>query len=219
MMSKIISRTVAAIAICGTSVMAASQSVVYPTAGADGVLSGSKAGEVMDKVTATVLDGNGQVLEIKSGTIWKATYKAVFEFKLPITEGMSADSIAKAVLALKSNGGNGCYPDKGASVPETVIFAYLEPEANGMIELTDDKTGTSLGALLPKDTSLPMKGVKLDVTEAVKKAVAAKSSHIGFRIETVPEQDSPGFAWRWRTSEFGKKFGKGHAPKLTLDFK
>jgi hypothetical protein len=203
----------------GATICAGSQSVVYPVAGADGELIDSKGGGVADKVEATVLDGNGQALELKAGTIWNAINKAVFEFKLPITDDMSAASIVKAVLAIKSNGGNGCYPDKGASVPETVIFAYLAPEANGMVELTDDKIGTSLGALLPKDTPLPMKGVNLDVTDAVKKAVEAKSSHIGFRIETVPEQDSPGFAWRWRASEFGKKFGKGHSPALTIDFK
>lgn len=178
----------------------------------DGVMVDKDSDGIADRVVATAQDGDAR--EISNGKIWGAIYKSVFEFKLP--EGDL--KIKRATLVLTLNGNQGCHPDKpGSSGPETAVFYYLAPEANGAIELTDDGAGKKLGILLPgapvKD---PRQPVSCDVTSAVREAVAAKSAFLGFRLEATGN-GGDNSCWRWRTGEFAEKHGKNFCPKLVIE--
>lgn len=109
----------------------------------DGCLIDTDNDGIVDKVIAVRTDGEAR--EAISGKLWKQNRKAVFEFKLPEVD----KPVKKATLKLFLNGKFGCHPDKeGASGPETDLYYYLSPEADGKIELVDDN-GVKLGAALP----------------------------------------------------------------------
>ncbi len=191
---------------------AATVTVTTQPAG-DGVLIDSTGDGIVNQAMSLQADGPDR--EAVTGKIWRQNRKAVFEFQLPEL----ATPIKKATLRLSPNGKFGCHPEKeDAHGPETDLYFYLAPEADGKIELTDD-TGEKIGRVMEAkpaerklNSALP---VSFDVTEAVKKAAAAKSGWIGFRLEAA-ENAPTGIAWRWRTSEFAAASGKQHAPQLII---
>lgn len=176
----------------------------------DGCLIDTDNDGIVDKVIAVRTDGEAR--EAISGKLWKQNRKAVFEFKLPEVD----KPVKKATLKLFLNGKFGCHPDKeGASGPETDLYYYLSPEADGKIELVDDN-GVKLGSALPgKPVESVRKAITIDVTGAVQEAAAAKSPWIGFRLEAAPSA-ADGTGWRWRTAEFAEANGKQFCPTLTV---
>ncbi len=164
--------------------------------------------------TASATGDKNEAFEVSSGKIWGRNYKAHFEFKLP--EGSLKLKCARLEISL--NGKFGCHPEKaGAAGPETMLFYYLSPDANGKVELTDDgagkKIGVFIGGLPVKDT---LKPITCDVTAAVREALEAQSVFLGFRLEAA-ENSATNCCWRWRTAEFANKFGKHHGPKLIIE--
>jgi hypothetical protein len=119
------------------------------------------------------------------GKNWNRNFKSIFEFKLP----EMANSFTKATLRLKFHGTYWCYPQKpDAHGPETEIYYYLAPEADGKVELTDD-TGVKIGVAIKADPlrEKTSRYIYLDVTNAVREAIAQKSTFIGFKLEATSE--------------------------------
>ena len=212
-MKHLILSMAAAFAVSFSSAPAATIETRTAPAG-DGALTDSTGDGIVDRAMSLKADGEDR--EVHSGKIWRQNRKAVFEFELPEL----AAPVGKATLQLWLNGNNGCPPDKeGASGPDTDLYFYLAPEADGKIELTDDN-GTKLGRALEakpvRTAGKPLPAVRIDVTEAVREAAKAKSRWIGFRLEAAPDAPA-GSAWRWRTSEFAAISGRRYNPLLTIE--
>lgn len=182
------------------------------TPNGDGVIVDKDGDGIADQATATG-DNNG-VREISSGKIWGGNYKAHFEFKMPPGEL----KIKSAKLVLSLNGNFGCHPEKpGSAGPETALFYYLTPDANGTVELTDDGAGQKIGIFMPgSPVKDPRQPISCDVTAAVREAVTVKSAYLGFRLEASENSDKNS-SWRWRTAEFAEKYGKNFYPQLIIE--
>lgn len=202
--------TLLTVSILGTLPLAAATLTTRTAPETDGCLIDTDNDGIVDKATAVKTDGEAR--EAISGKLWKQNRKAVFEFPLPALE----KPVKKATLKLCLNGKFGCHPERaGASGPETDLYYYLAPEADGKIELVDDN-GTKLSTALPgKPVENVRKAVSIDVTRAVQEASRAKSAWIGFRFEAAANA-AAGSGWRWRTADFAEANGKQFAPTLII---
>ena len=125
--------TLLTVSILGALPLAAATLTTRTAPETDGCLIDTDNDGIVDKATAVKTDGEAR--EAISGKLWKQNRKAVFEFPLPALE----KPVKKATLKLCLNGKFGCHPERaGASGPETDLYYYLAPEADGKIELVDD---------------------------------------------------------------------------------
>lgn len=185
---------------------------IRTTPAGDGMLVDSNNDGIADKVSSSVLDSKG-AMEANSGHIWKQSCKAIFEFKLPKDK---VGDVKKATLVLNVNGKHGTHPDKAGAGPECDIWYYTGKNANGAVELTDEAGGNKLGTAVKQGHKAPgNRKIKIDVTAAVKDAIGQKAVFVGFRIQKSATKGPDG-AWRWRTSEFGQKYGKQITPTLII---
>ena len=208
---KIMKTTLLTSAIFAASLVNAATTEVRTMPAGDGNLIDTNGDKIADEAASTVLNSKS-VMEVNSGHIWKQTRKAIFEFKLP----KEVPDVKKATLVLNVNGKYGTHPDKPGAGPECDLWYYTGENANGAVELADDAVGKKVGKLIEKGAAVgKSRQVKVDVTVAVNEAMEKKSVFIGFRIQKS-ETKSPDGVWRWRTSEFGQKYGKKLTPTLIL---
>ncbi len=193
---------------------AAAPVTILTVPASDGFLNAKEGAPVMERVVSTMLDSEkNESHSILAGNIWRGQYKGVLEFSLP--ENMKPLKSAKLRLCTLDQ--TGCYERKEGGGPELIGFYYLTPEANGRVELGDDKIGTRLETPIFKAGDKISQGKPgfADVTAALRAAREKKSEWIGFRLEAPEAKNS---AWRFVSAE--NQFNKEGAlsPALIIEF-
>lgn len=139
---------------------------------------------------------------------------AVLEFKMP--EGKNPAKKVMLRLYLNGKSGSTAWPETaGSHGPECVLFGYLAPNADGELSLSDDGTGEKITPVLEAKATDVKQPLLLDVTTWFNRAVDRQSPFIGFRIETTDQPGSPS-GWRFRSSEFGRKYSERWTPALLV---
>ena len=150
-------------------------------------------------------------LELLVGRLGNGGHRSVLEFRLP-----NLTKISRATLTVMLNGKTGCHPDAPGTIgPKTLVWSFSGAEADGRVEISDDGAGEQSGVLLENKAADVTRPVTVDVTEAVRKAVAAKAAFIGFRLEAADEKKAPA-VWRFRSSEFAGRYTASAYPTLTI---
>lgn len=176
---------------------------------ADGMLIDRNGDGVVESVLTHTQEK--PVLELLTGKLGNGIHRSVLEYKLP-----EKSAVAKATLTVTLNGRTGCHPDTpGIAGPKTVLWVYWGTEADGKIGLADDGAGEKAGVILPNRAADLSRPVVVDVTEQLKKAVAAGAGWIGFRLEAADEKNAAA-AWRIRSSEFARRYAASSLPVLTI---
>ena len=150
-------------------------------------------------------------LELLVGRLGNGGHRSVLEFRLP-----NLTKISRATLTVMLNGKTGCHPDAPGTIgPKTLVWSFSGAEADGRVEISDDGAGEQSDVLLENKAADVTRPVTVDVTEVVRKAVAAKAAFIGFRLEAADEKKAPA-VWRFRSSEFAGRYTASAYPTLTI---
>ena len=197
------------------ALLAASRTVcVYTAPAGDGGISGARDG-VMTRAPDHLARSGFMLV----GHKWNASYKSLLEFEIPDAVFAAGTSgVVRATLRVNALTSPGCYPRKDGGGPQCDLYLYYAPEANGMIELSDDNHGVKFpGCVLQSGTTLNHRsGFSADVTEYVREAVRRKSDYLGVRLQTEEHSDS---AWIFQTSENPYDIKERTSrPSLTIEY-
>ncbi len=203
--------------VLGSAVAGAGEKVrIDLVPAADGDLIGSSKDNIYDKVSSSINDSKSPI-ELKVGEVWGNNRKVILEFILP--ESIKGREIKSATLHLWPNGKFGHFPDTEGAGPESRMYYYTGSNVDEKVSKEDNDGGMLIGTVLAKDLKLTSKkGVVLDVLVAVDEAVKNNAEGVGFRIERLPESEK-NIAWRFRSSEFGQKYGANFSPYLLIELK
>lgn len=183
----------------------------------DGALVDQDADGRWDSVTG----GNGGGLEMCVGYRFVEANAVIVEFELP-NHSAKLDS---AIFSMAANGKYGTYPeDEPQIVPAGRVWVSWGSSADGTLDMSDidamDDGETSMKLGLFPAEGVPLsagKRLSLDITHGIQEAIEGGGEYVS--IIVVSESPlSETAAWRWRTSEFGEKYGRQNAPKLSIAF-
>ena len=145
----------------------------------------------------------------------KRRIASVIEFSIP----PGSRPAEKVFLRLWLNGTSGttAVPEHAKAFgPNTLLFGYLPPDADGKVTLSDDGCGTRISSLLSARPVSVKEPVLADVTAFYNRAVREKAPRIGFRIEADEKQSGSKEGWRFRTLKFARSYSGKWAPSLLI---
>lgn len=197
-------RVVLFVLFCGTGLFA--EQII--TADIDGELIDSSKDGIFDTVNANAMQF--RVLDSSRSRV-----AAVMEFSIPAKASPAKTAFLR--LWLNGNSGTTAWPETGECFgPDCSLFAYLPPDADGKLTLSDDGCGEKIARVLAARPVSVKEPVRIDVTAFYNRAVREKCRRIGFRIEADEKQPGPQNGWRFRTLKFSAKFSKKWAPSLVV---
>ena len=187
-----------------------------PLSGSEEIRSAEIDGELVDSgndgIYDTVRLSPVQIL-VQNSSVRRIA--SIVEFPIP----PGARPAEKVYLRLWLNGTSGttAVPEHAKAFgPNTVLFGYLPPDADGKVTLSDDGCGERIAPLLSARPVSVKDPVLADVTDFYNRAVREKAARIGFRIEADDRQPGSREGWRFRTLKFARSYSGKWAPSLVI---